>query len=328
MQPLLQIDNLRCEVSTDSGPKTVVDDVSLTLGAGETLGLVGESGCGKSMTALALMHLLPQPGGRISNGSIRFEGINIAGLPTAAVTAMRGSQMAMIFQDPMTALNPVHRIGKQISECLSLHAVARFPDTTSRNAEAVKLLQEVGMPEPAERMEYYPHQLSGGQRQRVMIAMALACQPKLLIADEPTTALDVTVQAEIMALIKALQQSRNMAMLFITHDLELVRDTCDHIAIMYAGRIVECGSIGAVFTSPRHPYTRALLDSRPGGRARKSLIPSVPGQVPQVFGTAEQCRFADRCAHATAQCHSASPAAEHDEAGRMVACLRWRELSL
>ncbi len=323
---LLEIDQLVTEVDSDSGCHRVVDGLDLQIDAGETLGLVGESGCGKSMTALSIMRLLPQPGARIHSGQIRYGGRDIAAMDRESVAALRGSQISMIFQDPMTALNPVQRIGQQIGEMLALHD-PQATDQSIRRQRVLQLLQEVGIPDPESRLRAYPHQLSGGMRQRVVIAMALACNPRLLIADEPTTALDVTIQAQIIALIKRLQAEHGMAMLFITHDLGLVAQTCQRVAVMYAGKIVEVAPVAQLFQQPRHPYTQALIAALPSAdKPRKSRLSALEGQVPAPGAMPAGCRFANRCAHAKSRCREQLPPLESCGDHAAVACIRWREL--
>lgn len=327
---LLAIADLAVEIRDDQGVyQELVSGVSLQIGPGETLGLVGESGCGKSLTAMSILDLLPKPQARRSRGSIQFQSQALEALDVKALARLRGRQIAVIFQDPMSALNPVQRIGKQIGEALALH----FPDLSpaQRRARVIKLLAEVGIPAPDDRVDAYPHELSGGMRQRVMIALALSCEPTLLIADEPTTALDVTIQAQIVQLLKRLQTERGMAMLFITHDLALVSQLSDRIAVMYAGQVVEQNLSAALFATPRHPYTRGLLDALPGaGHPPKSPLKSLEGQVPSASDMPPGCRFANRCHRADERCRQQNPSltpveAEGDSQG-WVACHHWREL--
>jgi oligopeptide/dipeptide ABC transporter ATP-binding protein len=294
--PLLEVRDLRVGFQTDHGLLVAVDEVDFTLEAGKTMGLVGESGCGKSVTARAIMRLLEQPSGRVLRGEVRLEGRDLLPLPLEAMRKVRGKEIAMIFQEPMTALNPVHRVGRQLVEAILLH------EQMSPNAalkRAVELMEWVGIPAPDRRVEEYPHQLSGGMRQRVMIAMALSCNPKVLIADEPTTALDVTVQAQILELIQRLQKETGMAVILITHDLGVVAETCDELAVMYAGRLVERGPVEAVFARPLHPYTKGLLACLPKlDHPPKTLLPVIPGMVPSLRDLPEGCRFAARCPNA------------------------------
>jgi oligopeptide/dipeptide ABC transporter ATP-binding protein len=295
-EPLLDVRGLGIGFQTDDGLLTAVDDVSFTLERGRTLGLVGESGCGKSVTARALMRLLEHPSGRVLRGEVRLDGRDLLQLPIEAMRQVRGREIAMIFQEPMTALNPVHRIGRQIVENLILHEPLSSQAALRR---AVELLDWVGIPAPDRRIDEYPHQLSGGMRQRVMIAMALSCHPKVLIADEPTTALDVTVQAQILDLIRRLQKQTGMAVLLITHDLGVVAETCDEVAVMYAGRLVERAPVHDLFARPLHPYTRGLLDCLPKlDQAPKTPLPVIAGRVPGLRDLPSGCRFAPRCPNA------------------------------
>jgi oligopeptide/dipeptide ABC transporter ATP-binding protein len=291
--PLLDVDNLQVGFDTEAGLLRAVDGVSFTIDAGRTLGIVGESGCGKSVTASSILRLIPSPPGRILGGAIRFDGTDILQLPRGELTRIRGQEIAMIFQDPMTSLNPVFTVERQLGEVLSY----RFGlDRHAARARSVEMLRTVGIAEPEARLTAYPHELSGGMKQRVMIAMALLCEPRVLIADEPTTALDVTIQAQILDLIRTLQRESGAAVIFITHDMGVVAEMCDEIAVMYAGRIVERGDIVAVFEGSEHPYTRGLLRSIPRkGVARKSELPTIEGVVPSLLDLPAGCRFADRC---------------------------------
>jgi oligopeptide/dipeptide ABC transporter ATP-binding protein len=270
-----------------------VDGVSLRLEKGRTLGLVGESGCGKSVTASSILRLVPSPPGKYLGGQIRFNGVDILALPASELPKIRGKDIAMIFQDPMTSLNPVFTIEKQLGEVLAL----RFGlDKHAARARSIEMLGTVGIPEPEQRIGAYPHELSGGMKQRVMIAMALMCEPQLLIADEPTTALDVTVQAQVLNLIRELQKRIGAAVLFITHDMGVVAEMCDEVAVMYAGRIVEQGNVFAIFKNAQHPYTKGLLRSLPRkGGAKKAELPTIEGVVPSLLNPPAHCRFADRC---------------------------------
>src|SRR5713101_3779454 len=275
--PLLEVRDLRTSFFLEGGEARAVDGVSFALDAGRVLGLVGESGCGKSVTALSLMRLVPPPG-RIVGGEVRLDGRDLLGLPERDMRAVRGAGMAMIFQEPMTSLNPVFTVGSQIAEAIRLH---RRASRRAAWARAVELLAEVGISEPERRARDYPHRLSGGMRQRVMIAIAISCEPRVLVADEPTTALDVTIQAEILDLLRTLRERRGMALVLITHDLGVVAEQADEVAIMYAGRIVEHASVVDVFERPLHPYTQALLRSMPGlGSERRDRLETIPGQVP------------------------------------------------
>ncbi|MCZ8311414.1 MAG: ABC transporter ATP-binding protein [Magnetospirillum sp.] len=294
----------------------LVEDVSFEIAAGETLGLVGESGCGKSVTALAIQRLLPSPPLEIAAGRIQFSGRDLASLDAAALRRVRGGEIGMIFQEPMTSLNPVFTIGDQIGEVLAIH---RGYDRRQCDARAAELLDLVGIPAAASQLERYPHQLSGGQRQRVMIAMALACEPKLLIADEPTTALDVTVQAQILELIDRLRRDLGLACLLITHDLGVVGEVCARVAVMYAGRIVEQGPVELLFGQPRHRYTRALLDTIPAANVPGRPLPAIPGNVPPPGARAAGCAFAERCTAAEVRCRTQLPPTTRID-GRNVAC--------
>jgi peptide/nickel transport system ATP-binding protein len=322
--PLLEVENLQVEFATDEGGVRAVDGVSFTIEPGKTLGIVGESGCGKSVTALSIMRLLPQPMGQIVNGTIRFQGRDLASLNLEQMGKVRGADIGMVFQEPMTALNPVHTVGRQLTEVMLLHRDIK-PDEATR--DAAELLDHVGIPSPDIRMGEYPHQLSGGMRQRVVIAMALACKPALLIADEPTTALDVTIQAQILELIQNLQAEMGMAVIMITHDLGVIAETCDEVVVMYAGRMAEQGSVYDIFDRPAHPYTRGLLASIPRldtpARSRLSVI---EGMVPSLYDLPTGCRFQNRCPHARAACEVAAPEMDLIVAEHRVACARWREL--
>ncbi|OIR14881.1 oligopeptide transport ATP-binding protein OppD [mine drainage metagenome] len=322
--PLLSVQDLAVGFETDDGLVRAVDRVSFEVAPGRTLGIVGESGCGKSVTALSLMRLLPQPMGRILGGHVLFEGRDLTGLPLEQMHAVRGAQMGMVFQEPMSALNPVLTIGKQLSEVLVLHGKATKQEALRRSVE---ILAKVGIPSPELRIGEYPHQLSGGMRQRVVIAMALACGPKLLIADEPTTALDVTIQAQILSLIQDLQREMGMAVILITHDLGVIAETCDDVIVMYAGRVAEQGPVADIFDRPTHPYTRGLLSSIPrlGGR-RKTRLNTIEGLVPGLREMPAGCRFANRCPHAQPRCSEHAPSLETVAPGHDVSCLRWREL--
>lgn len=293
-EPLLRIENLVAGFAKPDGEVLrAVDGISLEVHKGRTLGLVGESGCGKSVTAFSILRLLPHPAGRILDGSIRFGELDLAKLDHEAMTRIRGNRISIIFQEPMTALNPVHRIGRQLIETILLH---RKVPRNEAIREAVSMLQRVGIPAAEERFHDYPHQLSGGMRQRVMIAMALINKPELLIADEPTTALDVTVQAQILELMAELQRDTGMGMILITHDLGVVAETCDEVAVMYAGRIVERAPVEAIFANPQHPYTQGLLKSMPHlDSRRKELLPVIRGSVPSLEEMPAGCRFASRC---------------------------------
>ena len=301
--PLLEIRDLAVGFRTERGVLRAVDGISFDIAPGSTLGLVGESGCGKSVTALSIMRLVAPPG-RIACGTIRYRGADLLTLPDKAMRAVRGNRIAMIFQEPMTSLNPVFTVGDQVGEAVRLHQ--RLGKAQAR-ARAVELFRRVGIPSPDDRVDAYPHQLSGGMRQRVMIAMALACTPDLLIADEPTTALDVTIQAQVLDLLKSLQRELGMSILLITHDLGVVAEMCDHVIVMYAGKIVEHAPTQQLLTAPRHHYTLGLLRSRPGFRERGERLQEIPGMVPSLYEPLQGCAFADRCSAARAKCRSELP---------------------
>jgi oligopeptide/dipeptide ABC transporter ATP-binding protein len=282
-----------------------VDGVSFDLYPGETLGIVGESGCGKTVTSLSILRLIPEPPGHIRPGSvIEFEGRNLLALAPPELRAIRGNQIAMVFQEPMTSLNPVFTVGDQIAEAAIIHQ--RLSRKAAR-ARAIEMLTLVGMPDPAERVDHYPHQLSGGMRQRVMIAMALVCHPKVLIADEPTTALDVTIQAQILELLDRLQAELGMSVLLITHDLGVVAGQADRVVVMYAGQVVETAPTTALFDGPLHPYTEGLMAAVPRIDARKSRLQAIPGQVPAATAWPSGCRFHPRCPHAWTKCANEEP---------------------
>jgi peptide/nickel transport system ATP-binding protein len=321
---LLEVNNLVTEFDTDEGRVRALDDVSFKIDSGQTLGIVGESGCGKSVTALSIMRLLPQPMGHIVGGEILLRGEDLVRAESARMERVRGGSIGMVFQEPMTALNPVHTIGRQLTEVLFLHKEVTKQSATR---EAVEMLDRVGIPSPDLRMGEYPHQLSGGMRQRVVIAMALACKPSLLIADEPTTALDVTIQAQILELIKELQNEMGMAVILITHDLGVIAETSDNVVVMYAGRVAEQGSVYDIFDRPCHPYTQGLLASIPRLETiPKSELPIIKGMVPGLLDLPPGCRFENRCPHALDSCSERSPDLDFVNGQHGVSCLRWREL--
>jgi len=314
---LLEVRDLRTTFTTDDGEFAAVDGVSFDVEAGRTLAIVGESGCGKSVTALSIMGLVPQPSGRIADGSIRFEGRELVGLPTRELQDLRGNGMAMIFQEPMSSLNPAFTIGEQIAEGLLRHRALTHADAAER---ALAMLEKVHFPAAGQRFHEYPHKLSGGMRQRAMIAMALACEPRLLIADEPTTALDVTIQAQILDLMHHLQRETGTAVILITHDLGVVAEVADDVVVMYAGRVVERAGVRALFAEPQHPYTVGLLGSIPRLYGEQRRLASIEGQVPSPLSMPAGCRFAERCPFADAQCRSAAPPLRHLGAGHASAC--------
>ena len=303
----LCVENLTASFETESGRLRAVDRVSFALQPGTILGVVGESGCGKSVTALSIMRLLPKPAGMIESGSVRLGEMNLLELAPEAMQRVRGGRIAMIFQEPMTALNPVHRIGRQVREVLALHRPDVAPE--NRTDEAATLLSHVGIPEARKRLGEYPHQISGGMRQRVMIAMALAGRPDILIADEPTTALDVTIQAQILQLIVDLRKETGMAVLFITHDLGVIAQICQEVAVMYAGQIVELAPVDVLFEKPRHPYTQGLLTSIPRlSTEPKRSLPVIRGSVPSLAQLPPGCRFQNRCPQVMDRCRQSMPA--------------------
>jgi peptide/nickel transport system ATP-binding protein len=323
---VLDVKNLKTVFFTNSGLFKAVDDVSFNVRRGETLAIVGESGCGKSVSALSVMRLVPNPPGKIVGGSVTLEGIDLLSLDEETMRGIRGNRMSMIFQEPMTSLNPVIRIGDQITEAVRLHQNMSARDAAKR---AVEMLRLVRIPEPERRAREYPHQLSGGMRQRAMIAMALACRPVLLIADEPTTALDVTIQAQILALIVDLQKELGTGLILITHDLGVVAQTAQRVIVMYAGRKVEEASVEALFETPRHPYTRGLMASMPAvialGASTDVRLTEIPGMVPSLTNLPEGCAFAPRCKMAIDRCRSEYPPLETFGENHLVACWRAAE---
>ncbi|MCC7107517.1 MAG: ABC transporter ATP-binding protein [Chloroflexi bacterium] len=315
--PLLEVEDLKTWFYTPDGVVKAVNGVSYTLNQGEALGLVGESGCGKSVSALSLMRLIPTPPGKIVNGKVLFEGTDLLTISDEDIRRIRGNDIAMIFQDPMTSLNPVLTVGRQISEALELHKGLSRKDARERT---IQLLELVGIPSARSRVDDYPHQFSGGMRQRVMIAMALSCEPKILLADEPTTALDVTIQAQILDLIKRLREELGMAVVMITHDLGVVAGIADRINVMYAGYIVESGTADDVFHTPRHPYTLGLLRSIPRvDEVREKLIP-IEGLPPDLIDTPPGCPFQPRCPYAIDRCQQENPSLEPVSLGHTIAC--------
>jgi peptide/nickel transport system ATP-binding protein/oligopeptide transport system ATP-binding protein len=318
-EPLLRIEGLRTVFRSSMGDIAAVDGVDLEVPRGRTLGIVGESGCGKSMLSLSVMRLVPPPG-RIAAGRVLLEGRDLLRLPMSEIRDIRGSRVAMIFQEPMTSLNPVHTIGWQITEAMRAHD-KRASDRELRD-RAIEALKRVRIPSPERRFDDYPHQLSGGMRQRVMIAMALACRPALLIADEPTTALDVTVQAQILDLLRDLQAETGMSIILITHDLGVVAEMADEVAVMYAGRVVERAAAAEIFASPQHPYTLGLLGSIPRLDEDRERLLAIEGAVPPPFALPQGCRFHPRCPFAIEACTRTQPALEAVAAGHLAACIR------
>lgn len=303
-EKVLKVEDLVVEFNTSKGKITAVNGVNFEVEAGKTIGIVGESGSGKSVTALAIMGLIPSPPGRVRSGKIDFKGEDLAKASSQTMRRIRGNKIAMIFQEPMTSLNPVFTVGNQITEVLELHQSELNKE--QRNKKAIELLKLVGIPSPEKRVKEYPHQLSGGMRQRVMIAMALACEPDVLIADEPTTALDVTIQAQILELMNKLQTELGMGIIMITHDLGVVAETCDHVAVMYCGQIVESAEVKTLFNSPQHPYTKGLIDSIPSFDSTiddvREKLPTIEGMVPSLFDLPQGCYFQDRCFKASDDC--------------------------
>jgi len=319
----LEIDNLQTHFFTASGVVRAVDGVSYAVRAGETLGVVGESGCGKSVTALSVLRLVANPPGRIVGGAIRFEGTNLLDLTEPNMERIRGNDISMIFQEPMTSLNPLYTVGRQVSEAIALHQGLSRRDAMDH---AVDMLRRVYMPEPERRVHAYPHQLSGGMRQRVMIAMALSCNPKVLIADEPTTALDVTIQAQILDLMRELQESFGTAIILITHDMGVVAENADRVVVMYAGRKVEEADVDDLFDRPAHPYTKGLLSSIPNldvaahTETARARLNEIKGMVPALFNLPAGCTFAPRCGFASDECRAAYPPLRQHRPRHWVAC--------
>lgn len=318
---VLDIRDLSVQFTTSHGVVTAVQNINLSLRRGQVFGLVGESGCGKSVTSLAIMRLLPKLGARISSGTITLAGEELTSVSERRMRAIRGKRIAMIFQEPMTSLNPAFTIGNQLSEPLKLHMGMSHKQARRRSVE---LLELVGIPRPAQVVSDYPHQLSGGMRQRVMIAMAMACEPDVIIADEPTTALDVTIQAQVLELISTLRETRGTTILLITHDLGVVAETCDEVAVMYAGQMVEHADVATLFKHPEHPYTRGLLASLPSLNVGKSELPLIPGSVPETGAMMPGCRFAPRCSQRFEEC-TTHPIPMFEQGGHQVRCLLYQE---
>jgi oligopeptide/dipeptide ABC transporter ATP-binding protein len=318
-EPLLDVRGLKTQFFTDRGVVRAVDDVSFAIRPGQTLAVVGESGCCKSVTSLSIMRLIPQPPGRIVAGEIRFDGTDLLKLSERRMRKIRGNQISMIFQEPMTSLNPVFRVREQIGEVLRLH---QGLDKAAAREKSIDLLRQVGIPSPESRVDDYPHQMSGGMRQRVMIAMALACDPRLIIADEPTTALDVTIQAQILELMDNLRRDTGTAVLLITHDLGVVAETAEHVVVMYAGRVVEEAEARELFTNPLHPYTRGLMRSIPGVSeiGERERLEAIPGVVPSLLALPEGCKFNDRCRHAFDRCFAEEPPLLEPRPGHTARC--------
>jgi len=325
--PLLEMRDLQTSFMLGRHSVVAVDGVGFTVDAGETLAIVGESGSGKSVTALSIMRLLPARVGQITGGSIRLGKRELTAMPEEEMRGIRGKEIGMIFQEPMTSLNPVHTVGAQIAEVLIEHEALSGPEARAR---AIEMLGTVGISEPARRVDNHPHELSGGMRQRAMIAMALACRPSLLIADEPTTALDVTIQAQILDLMEDLQAQLGMAIIFITHDLGIVAQMARRVVVMYAGQVVESAPVAEIFSRPRMPYTAGLMASIPrmGKSEPGQRLRTIPGHVPSISERPPGCRFSTRCKHAQPECRVTPPPLEKIADGHEVRCLRWRELDL
>ena len=319
MTALLEVRDLRTWFDGDGGTYRAVDGISFSLQAGRTLGIVGESGCGKSVTSLSIMGLVPRPPGRIAGGEILFEGVDLLKLDAEALRDLRGARMAMIFQEPMTSLNPAYTVGDQIVEGILRHQKL---DRAAARAKAIEMLRLVRIPAPEQRFDEYPHKLSGGMRQRAMIAMALACGPRLLIADEPTTALDVTIQAQILDLLRRLREETGTAIILITHDLGVIAELADDVVVMYAGQIVERAPVKRLFDAAQHPYTIGLLGAIPELDRRRARLATIEGTVPDLSATLAGCRFAPRCPFAEPRCRSEAPALRAIEPGHEAAC--WR----
>ncbi len=319
--PLLEVRDLRVEIPLARGVVHAVDGVSFSVGAGEALGLVGESGCGKSMTLRAILGLLPRPA-EISSGQVMFGGIDLVAMAPRPLRDIRGRSISMIFQEPMTALNPVMRVGEQIAEGPQHHL---GQSRRSARARALELMRMVGIPDPVRRARAYPHELSGGMRQRVMIAIALSCSPQLILCDEPTTALDVTIQDQILKLLLSLRKETGVAVVLVTHDLAVVAETCDSLAVMYAGEVVETGAVGDVFRLPRHPYTLGLMRSVPDFDVVRDSLASIPGTPPDLVSSFEGCRFAPRCQFAKQDCLAGTFPLRVAPGGRQTACIHDEE---
>ncbi|MGB0453047.1 MAG: ABC transporter ATP-binding protein [Bacteriovoracaceae bacterium] len=308
-EKILEVRDLVVKFRTDRGIITAVNGVNFDVFKGKTLGIVGESGSGKSVSALSVMRLIPNPPGNIAGGTIKFKGENLLDVPMDEMRRIRGNKIAMIFQEPMTSLNPVFTVGNQIEEVLALHQTELSKE--DRKNKAIEMLSLVGIPAPEKRVKEYPHQLSGGMRQRVMIAIALSCKPDILIADEPTTALDVTIQAQILELMKKLQEEIGMGIIMITHDLGVVAETCDDVAVMYCGQIVESADVNSLFKHPQHPYTKGLIESIPSfdstAVGSKERLQTIDGMVPSLFELPKGCNFQDRCQYVSDKCRGAGP---------------------
>ena len=324
MSALLDVRNLKVEFNTPAGVARAVDGVSFAVERGQTLGIVGESGCGKTVTSLSILKLI-QPPGKVAGGEVLFEDRDLLKLSDEELRKVRGDKIAMIFQEPMTALNPVFTIGNQISEAYMIH---REVSKKEAHARAIEVLEKVGIPAPEKRVNEYPHQLSGGMRQRAMIAMAISCDPDILIADEPTTALDVTIQAQILDLMNEMKQSRNSSMILITHDLGVVAQTCDDVVVMYAGKVVEEAPVKALFDNPAHPYTQGLLDSIPSRQPNEGRLKEIPGAVPSLLDMPHGCAFHPRCDKVMDVCKEKIPELLEVRAGAKTACWLYQEVGV
>jgi oligopeptide/dipeptide ABC transporter ATP-binding protein len=319
---LVSVENLKTYFYTEDGTVPAIDGVSFEVKRGETLAIVGESGSGKSVTSLSIMRLIPSPPGKILQGDIKFNGESLLEKTENEMRSIRGNRISMIFQEPMTSLNPVYKVGDQISETIVLHQKKNKKEALK---EVVNLLNLVGIPEPERRLNQYPHELSGGMRQRVMIAIALACHPELLIADEPTTALDVTIQNQILQLMKNLKQKSNMSIMLITHDLGVVAEMADRVVVMYSGQVVEQGDVYTIFENPKHPYTEGLLKSMPSTEKRVGKLYAIDGVVPNPLNLPVGCRFAERCEYATALCHQEMPEIQTISDEEVVRCWKYTD---
>ncbi len=326
--PLLKVEDLVVSFRTDAGYVRAVDGASFEVGEGATVGIVGESGCGKSVASLSIMRLIPSPPGKVESGKITFKGRDLLTLHDREMRKVRGNEISMIFQEPMTSLNPVYTVGTQIMEAIQLH---QDKNRREVRAHAIDMMRMVGIASPETNVDAYPHQLSGGMRQRVMIAMALACEPKLLIADEPTTALDVTIQAQILELLRKLQDKLGMSIIFITHDLGVIAETAKDVVVMYAGRVIERGAVGEIFAAPKHPYTKGLLASiprvRPSADGKRHRLPTIEGMVPDLASLPAGCRFADRCSMRQDRCTATDPMLREILPNHFSRCVRAEEVS-
>jgi len=322
-EAILQVENLATHFHTEEGIVKAVQDVSFEVNAGEVLGIVGESGCGKSITSMSILRLIPQPQGKIVHGSIRFKGQDLLTIPENEMRKIRGNKISLISQDPMTSLNPVLTIGEQIMEAIMLHQGLNRKDAHER---AIEMLKIVGIPSPEERVDQYPHEFSGGMRQRAIIAMALSCEPEILIADEPTTALDVTIQAQILDLMREIKHTRNAAIVLITHDLGVIAEMCDKVAVMYAGKIVEYTDVYTLFKSPGHPYTIGLLNSIPRIDMKKDRLEPIDGQPPNLVNLPKGCSFSPRCKEVQPLCHTKDPPLITIAPKQKVRCLLREEM--